>query len=328
MSKPDIVVIGASAGGIEALLNLFSRLPADLPAAFFVVVHLPANASSALPRILKRAGKHVCDPRDGGEVRHGCVYVAPPDMHMILRDNAISLVSGPRENGCRPAIDPLFRSAAGAYGPRVVGVLLSGLLDDGTQGLASIKNSGGLTIAQDPDEALHPSMPSSAIAHVGVHHVLPVAGIAQLLVQLITGATVSRKGKGEPQPAMEEQAPEEGMEATGLTCPDCGGVIWERTGGAKPWYQCRVGHAFSEASLEAHQTESVEAALWAAARLLEEKEALSRRIAARLRKRRSLQAAEEFERRAEASAANARAIRSLLTRPSENGSEKTSDGSQ
>ncbi|HEU4628992.1 MAG TPA: chemotaxis protein CheB, partial [Gemmatimonadaceae bacterium] len=177
-----VIVIGASADGVEALQEVISRLPADLPAAVLVVLHVASGAPSVLPRILdRRAALGVSHARDGEPIVPGHVFVAPPDFHLLVKDGRLKLLRGPRENGVRPAVDPLFRSAADAYGPAVVGVVLSGTLDDGTLGLGMIKRAGGLAVVQDPDEALFDGMPRNAVERVRVDHVVPLAEIAPLL---------------------------------------------------------------------------------------------------------------------------------------------------
>ncbi|MDP9364956.1 MAG: chemotaxis protein CheB, partial [Chloroflexota bacterium] len=182
MAGRNIVVVGASAGGVEALVNLVRGIPANLPVAVFVVLHVPANATSLLPQILTRAGLlPAAHATDGAPIVHGQIVVAPPDHHLLIERDGIRLSRGPRENRSRPAVDPLFRSAARAFGPRAVGVVLSGSLDDGTSGLAAIKARGGVGIVQDPAEAVFPSMPLSAIEHVAVDHRLPASQIGPLL---------------------------------------------------------------------------------------------------------------------------------------------------
>lgn len=175
MDGHDIIVVGASAGGVEALSTLAAGLPADLPAAVFVVLHLPQHATSVLPQILDRAGSlPAAHPGDGEAIRTGRIYIAPPDRHMVIERGCVRLSRGPRENGHRPAIDTLFRSAARAYGDRTIGVILSGTLDDGTAGLAAVKSRHGLAVVQDPASAIYPGMPHSAIDNVAVDYVAPL----------------------------------------------------------------------------------------------------------------------------------------------------------
>ena len=185
MPGHDIIVIGASSGGIEALTEVAARLPEDIPAALFVVVHVAPRSVSVLPEILNRTGPlTAAHARDNEKIKSGRIYVAPPDFHMLVTNGAIRLVRGPKENNTRPAIDPTFRTAARNYGARVVGVILSGALDDGASGLRAIKERGGLAVVQDPLDALFPDMPQNALAAVAVDHVLPMAEIAPLLDRL------------------------------------------------------------------------------------------------------------------------------------------------
>jgi chemotaxis response regulator CheB len=184
-SGRDIIVIGFSAGGVDPVVRLVAELPADFAAAVFIVHHFPAKSISALPHIVSRAGPLPADhPQHGERVFPGRIYIAPPNRHMLLGEGRIHLTNGPREHGHRPAVDPLFRTAARVYGARAVGVLLSGTLDDGTEGLLAIKRHHGVTVVQDPAEALYPGMPNSAILEVGVDHVKPVERIGSLLVEL------------------------------------------------------------------------------------------------------------------------------------------------
>ncbi|HEX4590950.1 MAG TPA: chemotaxis protein CheB, partial [Gemmataceae bacterium] len=283
MSGRDIIVVGASAGGVEALGQLVRGLPADLPAAVFVVLHMPPHGTSVLPSILRRQGPLPAEhAKDGDPIRPGRVYVAPPDHHMLIRDGSIRLARGPTENSHRPAIDPLFRTAARRYGRRVIGVVLSGVLDDGTAGLLAIKNRGGLAIVQDPADALYPGMSESALANVAVDHAPPVKDIGPLLARLAA----------EPLPAIPEPAVPAEMEMesdmaelelgalqslnrpgkpSGFGCPDCNGGLFEVHEGDLVRYRCRVGHAWSPESLLARQSDALEAALWSALRALEER---------------------------------------------------------
>src|ERR1044071_4313423 len=203
MPKRDIIVIGASSGGIEALRVLVGDLPKDFAASIFIVVHMGPGSPGILHQILNRAGNvKAIDPSDGQEIQPGRIYVAPPDRHLILARGKICLTRGPKENRFRPAVDPLFRSAAQVYGPRVIGVILSGGLDDGTAGLWTLKRLGGMAIVQDPLEALAPSMPASAMRQVKVDYCLAIAEIAPQLVHL-TGTPIEEKGEYEVPKEME-----------------------------------------------------------------------------------------------------------------------------
>jgi two-component system, chemotaxis family, protein-glutamate methylesterase/glutaminase len=255
----DIIVVGASAGGVEALQELVSGLPAEIPAAIFVVLHL-GSGESQLPSILSDAGTlPATSAFDGQPIEKGVIYVAPPDHHLLIEGDHVHLSRGPKENRTRPAINPLFRSAAVAYGPRVAGVILTGLLDDGVSGLWEIKRRGGVAIAQDPKEALYPSMPYNATEHVPLDYVLQVSEIPAVLHKL---ALNGRKG---------EEAQEEPLQSTDLkiTCPECRGPLQEEQKGKIVEYRCRVGHAYSQLSLADDHQETEERALWAAVVALE-----------------------------------------------------------
>jgi two-component system, chemotaxis family, protein-glutamate methylesterase/glutaminase len=293
MRGHDIVVVGASAGGVEALGRLVRTLPPEFPAALFMVLHVPSSTTSALPSILDRQGPlPAAHARDGERIRYGRIYVAPPDSHMLIGEGAIRLSRGPRENGHRPAIDPTFRSAARSHGPCTVGVVLSGVLDDGTAGLLAIKARGGIAVVQDPDDALYPSMPSSAIDHVKVDHVVACPAIAALLGELAKEPPPHHELFATDNPVRAEVEPEEltsdppGNEPATTTgrpsifaCPDCDGVLWEIQDGGLVRFRCRVGHAWSPESLLSHQSEALEGALWVALRSLQERAALARRMA-------------------------------------------------
>ena len=316
------MVVGASAGGVEALVGLAASLPADLPAAVFVVLHLPATGTSALPDILSRHGPlaatHV---KDGEPIENGRIYVAPPDHHLLLRSGHVHLTRGPRENGHRPAVDTLFRSAAREYASRVIGVVLSGALDDGTAGLLAIKSRGGVAVVQEAKDALYPGMPGSALEHVQVDHVLGVASMGDLLARLTaesvgeppgpvsTGMRVEVEVAGFSLEAMEGEHP---GEPSGFSCPDCNGVLWEIQAEGLRRYRCRVGHAWSPESLLTQQSEALEAALWIALRTLEERAALARRLAEPARRRGHSITATRFEEQATEAQQAARLVRNLL----------------
>jgi two-component system chemotaxis response regulator CheB len=272
----DIIVVGASAGGVEALPVVLRGLPPDLQAAVFIVLHIPPYHVSMLPRILSAAAPvPVTHPSDGEEIRHGRIYVAPPNRHLEISHDRIRLSGSARENGHRPAIDVTFRSAAEAYGPRVIGVVLTGMLDDGTMGLIDIKRRGGLAVVQDPATAVYPSMPTSAVRNVSVDHMVPLSEMGPLLARLITQPIP------ETLPASASETDPAG-EVSAMTCPECHGTLWEhRTAGRHVRYACRVGHSYTEAALATNVAQEVEDALWIALRVLEENRDLSRRIARR-----------------------------------------------
>lgn len=288
----DIVVVGASAGGVEALRAFVGGLPADLSAAVLVVLHLPPGGASALPAILSRSGSlPAVAARSGEPLRHGRIYVAPPDHHLLVEDGSCELSRGPTENGYRPAVDALFRSAALAHGPAVIGVVLSGSLDDGSAGLGTIKSRGGLAIVQDPEDAIYPAMPRNAMARVTVDHVVPAVEMGRLLAPRVREPVEVRDGDA---PSLVEQiearvARSDGpgnevslevldvSESSGLACPDCQGVLFslDKEGTR---YRCRVGHAWTAKALFQQQSRDIEQALWAALRALEEKRDLAGRM--------------------------------------------------
>jgi two-component system, chemotaxis family, protein-glutamate methylesterase/glutaminase len=286
---PDVVVVGASAGGVEALSELVHGLPAAFPASIFVVLHLLSTGRSMLPAILERAGSLPASVPAGEEqIERGRVYVAPPDHHLLVKHGQVSLSRGPRENGHRPAVDALFRSAAQAYGNRVIGIVLSGSQDDGTAGLGFIKHFGGIGIVQDPDEAAHPDMPANAIENVTVDHVVSVSEMPALLDVLVKRELEDQHAtRGEPDPAEREGPPprmKPGVPSP-FSCPECGGVLWEQMAGNLRSYRCQVGHAYSAESLVTEQGKAVEGALWTAARSLEERAELLHRLGGRSRNR-------------------------------------------
>ncbi len=322
MATHDIVVIGASAGGVEAVRTIVADLPRDLRAAVLVVVHV-AKVRSMLPEILTRAGRlPAVHPADGDPLQYGRIYVARPDHHLVVGPGKVRLVHGPTENGCRPAIDPLFRSAARVYGPAVIGIVLTGGLDDGTAGLAAIKQAGGIAIVQDPEEAFAPSMPRSARAFVAVDHVLPLKEMGLMITELT-------REEAEPQPAeagvhVAPLEPDLGEPPIVLhetdrpgkisifTCPECHGTLWEADEQGIVRFRCRVGHVYSAESMLAAQTDSVDRALWTALRSLEERAALTHRLAERARARKHNWVARAFEERALAADGSAAVIRELL----------------
>ena len=341
LHQRDIIVIGGSAGSIPPLKSLVSSLPADLPAAIFITVHVSAESPSLLPAILTRAGQiPAVHPLNRQPIMKSTIYVAPPDQHLLIEDGCVLSSRGPRENLHRPAIDPLFRSAARAYGPRVMGIILSGLLDDGSSGLMAVKLRGGATVVQDPAEATFPEMPERAWKYAGAQYVLPVEEIQALLVNSANGANgqtarahrtlpeAHQSHKKEEQSAMSVTKPADkalAVEAQNAdlqnppvkeqvgrpspyACPDCHGVLWETQEGTLLRFRCRVGHSYTMDTLNVAMSKSTEDTLWASLRALEEKADLLRRMASRAEER----AAARYEEEAQACENHAAAVREML----------------
>jgi two-component system chemotaxis response regulator CheB len=330
LTQRDVVVVGASAGGVDTLQQLVAGLPGEFPATVLVVLHVPSTGRSVLPDILSRKGPlPAAFARDGEEARRGQIYVAPADHHMLLHEDRISLTQGPRENGHRPAVDPLFRSAARAVGPRCIGVILSGLLDDGAAGLRLVKQLGGAALVQDPAQAMFPSMPQAALAMTPVDVVAPADKIAAELCRLIDTSLLYppprvAENPGNPHPTdrttangddrVEAEDPRDTAELlegppTGLTCPECGGALWAQDDGDVTRFACHVGHAYSLSSLLEEQGRGLEMTLWSAVRALEERADIHRRVARRVGGKRD----RVYEQRASEAEEHARALRAILT---------------
>jgi len=304
MGHRDIIVVGASAGGVGALTRLVRSLPRDLPATLLVVLHI-GSRNSSLPEILASAGLLPAGfAEDGAPLLYGRILVARPDHHLHLGPEGVRLSRGPRENGTRPAVDPLFRSAARTYGPRVIGVILSGTLGDGTAGLAEIKHHGGATVVQDPEDADYPGMPLSALRNTTVDYRIPVTGMADLLVRLT--ALPHRPG-ARPQPGTpiarlrkdDGDLPMEGYDLTApvaLTCPHCGGALAETTVDSLRYFTCHIGHRFAAPDMEEAQFRKLEESLEIALRSLNERAALCRRLAETARKKGHSHSAAHWER--------------------------------
>jgi len=295
MTRHPVVVVGASAGGIPVLKTLMSRLPPDFPASLCVVLHIAADMPSVLPEILGKAGPlPASHPQSRTVMRPGHIYVAPPDHHLLVDGECVEATKGPKENRFRPSVDALFRSAAYTRGADVIGVVLSGLLDDGTSGLWTIKRRGGTAVVQAPEDAEYDSMPQSALRHVEVDHSLPVSELAALLVRL-TGEGQRREGKDdmddqelhrlkvEVEVARNERAYQRGILALGevvpLTCPECHGALVQLREGTQLRFRCHTGHAFTADTLLSGITQSSEDKAYELLRLLEETDILLRRLA-------------------------------------------------
>jgi two-component system chemotaxis response regulator CheB len=340
----DLVVIGASAGGLEPLKRLLSALPRAIDATVFVVVHASRSGESRLPAILSGAGElPAAFPLDKTPVRSGIIYVAPTDRHMTLEDSRVRVVAGPQENGRRPAIDVLFRSAAETYGPRVVGILLSGALDDGAAGLRAIKEAGGATIVQSPEDAGFPDMPEAAIRERAADLVLPLAMMPRALLRMIRG---NGAGNGdEPHPARSTSpappdvkptaAPPAGASPPGgppqprtvappapgtiteppeslFACPACGGVLWEVSESGMVRYRCHVGHAFSPESMAEENGRRADEAMWTALRVVRERVVVLRRMAEYAKQRGRDDLADTYEAQALEAKQAADVMRGLL----------------
>jgi len=286
MSRCNVIVVGASAGGVASLMRLVSQLPSNLGAAVAVALHVPENSPSVLPAILSRRGPlPAAHARDGEPLLHDRIYVAPPARHLLIKRRTVRAVIGPHENGHRPAVDPLFRTAARAHGHRVIGVILSGSLDDGTAGLAAIKAAGGAAVVQDPKDALFDGMPSSAIEHVDVDFVGDVDAVAGELVRRVLRLCAD---------STEEMMPDESTDEfdavemdRGIPDPD---------------------------TLLSEQANGIEDALWFAVRALEENAALLRGLHAKAVERDHLRTAEHYLSQANDVEARARIIREALMR--------------
>ncbi|RQQ35782.1 chemotaxis protein CheB [Burkholderia stagnalis] len=292
MTHRDFIAVGTSSGGVDALRTLVSRLPRDLPATIAIVLHVGAH-DSLLPSLLSAAGPlRAIHAEDGETYFPGRIYVAPPDHHLIVEGTHLRLLHGAKENFARPAIDPLFRSVAAEMGPRAIGVILTGLLDDGAAGLDAIQSCGGATIVQDPAEAFAGDMPRHASPYAD--YVLPLDGLAHRLVELagnpldISTTDETARRRASEQVASEQRAwtasegPPDALSRIAspstLTCPECGGTLWRLTNSRLLRYRCHTGHAYSAASLAQGRSEDVERTLRDALRALHESETMSRTL--------------------------------------------------
>ncbi len=324
MPRRDILVIGASTGGFEALKTLVAGLPGDLAASVFVVMHLSPRQPGLLPQLLKRFSTlPIAHAVDDARIEPGHVYIAPPDHHLMLAPGKMRLTQGPKENRSRPAVDALFRSAALAYGPRVVGVVLTGHLDDGTAGLWAIKDQGGVAVVQDPGEAEAPSMPLSALKYVAVDHVWPLAEMADALAHLVqTPAPDNRSNPVSKETETETKITAEGNalalgvmglgSLTPYTCPECNGVLVQLKEGGILRFRCHTGHGYSVNSLLDEVTEAIEGDLYAVMRGMEEAALIMRQMAQRLHDEQDEAAAQACEQKAEKATRRAKVIHEVI----------------
>jgi two-component system, chemotaxis family, protein-glutamate methylesterase/glutaminase len=323
-----LIVIGASTGGMGALRTIFSGLPADFPAPILVVMHI-GSAESILPTILASfTDLPVRHAANGSRIEPGTILIAPSDCHLLVEDDCVRLSHGPKENHARPAIDPLFRSAAIAHDTKVIGVILTGNLDDGVVGLQAVKDYGGLAIVQDPDEAEVPSMPQNALDYVDVDYCLKLDDIAVTLMKLVrqprpenSNRPVNQSSKrsimenrfisGEELPPSMEDLDRIGTRSV-QTCPECGGTLWEINDSVPVRYRCHTGHAFTGRSLLQVQHRLSEDALWSAVRALHEKHTLLKRLASEAQRRGAGDAVAEHEAAAELAMQYAEALRKMI----------------
>ena len=331
MAHRDIIVIGGSAGALDPLTMVVGGLPQTVDAAILVVVHIAPESTSFMPQILTRSGVLPADfVTEKVKIEHGRIYVAAPDTHLLVEDGYVEASRGPRENGFRPAIDPLFRSVAAAYQDRVIGVILSGALDDGVFGLMTIKESKGVAIVQHPHEAHIPCMPLAAIQNVEVDHIVAAREIASLLQSLIKSPLerTADKQSSTRQPESRDfkltsVTPDSLLNSPSIfTCPDCGGSLWEVQQGGGFRYRCHTGHGFTPETLLAMQNGRVEHALWEASRVLKERAAMNRKLAERASLRDRGQISERYEERAQAEDSHASLIEELIRRHTALAAEK------
>lgn len=328
-SETPLIGVGASAGGVEALFALVEGLEETLPAAMLVVIHQSAESPTVLPNLLdRRCVLPVEHARSGVAVEPGHVYLATPDHHLLVHDGRLVVSRGPRENGHRPGVDALFRSLALEAGPGAVGVVLSGMLDDGAAGLLGIVRHGGTAVVQDPQDALFPGMPDAALRQVPGAVVRPAAQLGEVLSELARRPVVGGRGVTRQLAYEVAVARESGGAITegdppgppaGLSCPDCSGPLFDLGDTQLLHYRCRVGHAWSEDSLRAEQEDRVEKALYMALQALEEKAALQHRVAAAATTRGSVRVAGRARESAHEALASATLLRNLLSDPKEGG---------
>jgi two-component system chemotaxis response regulator CheB len=287
-----VVVVGASAGGFQAVSKLLSTLPEHMPAAIFVVIHL-AKASQAgiIQSYFEKESKYTCRiPEHEEEIKAGMIYFAPPDYHMLLKADKILLTKGPHENRWRPSINVLFRSAAAVYDSRTVGIIMSGMMDDGTSGMSAVKRSGGICIVQEPSEAEYPDMVQNVLNNVDVDYQVPVSDMGYILDDIFSKPVLNS------QPIPEEvkleaeitermatsiSSLEQIAVRSNYSCPDCGGGLWEIKNEKEPRFRCYTGHAYSAHSLLEKQGEELEESVWVSIRMLEERRNLLLQLAHR-----------------------------------------------
>jgi two-component system chemotaxis response regulator CheB len=325
-SHRDIIVVGASAGGVPALQQLCGGLPADLEATVLIVMHIPVYATTSLDSILGRAGPLPTKlANDGDRLKPGSIFIAPNDHHLLIDNQRLRLTRGPRENRVRPCVDVLFRSAALAGGPRVIGVILSGSLDDGTAGLWAIKDRGGLSIVQQPEDAEYPAMPQNAFKHVTIDYTVAATRMGPLLAQLTREPLATKVESLPPESmaletkiAIEGNALKQGVmeigELSKNTCPECHGVLVKIREGSIVRFRCHTGHAFSLQTLLADTDKAIEASLWSSIRAIEERALILREMEATAEAERQDGRAKALSLHAQQAERSAQTVRDLLVK--------------
>ena len=325
MKNHHVITIGTSAGGIKALRTLVKQLPKDFPGSIHIVQHLSSESPSNLVTVLKTTSQiPIAFARDKELIEPGRIYLAPPDFHLLLEHGRVRVIRGPRENRMRPAIDPLFRSAAVAYRSYATGIILTGMLDDGTAGLQAIKACGGMAIVQDPSDAAYSSMPQSAISTVAVDRVVPLKEIADILIErvrqtppivkevpadLLLEAPIAREAITEPKTMAQIGEP------VAHSCPSCGGPLWQigkNNGHLLLRYRCHIGHAFTGRTLIEEQNEATEKALWIALRTLEERGRLLKNMSDRYARNGATALAKSHRERAQEALDHSVLLRNLI----------------
>ena len=305
-----IVVIGSSAGGLNAISELVSQLPQELNAAILIVLHLSKAALGdiLINRIQKSTSLPCKIAEDKEKIKAGHIYVGPPDAHLLLKKDSIIIGHGPAENRFRPSIDVLFRSAAASHSEKVIGVILTGFLNDGTAGMMAIKQSGGYCIVQDPNEAEYPDMPLAVLENMEVDDCVSLKNMGKAIAEIINNAEV--KGIVAPDKIIAESKLSERSattiegisrlgEKTIYACPDCGGGLWRIEDGKIKHYRCHIGHSYSEDDLLVKQSETTENTLWVAVRMMEERKLFLRKIAKENDDKGLQRLGSEYSRRAE-----------------------------
>jgi two-component system chemotaxis response regulator CheB len=322
MEIKNIIVIGASAGGFKAVTQLVDNLPAGLPVAIFIVIHMSKQSQApVIVQSLQKLTSYKCQvAADNEDIKAGYIYLAPADQHLLLKTDKMRLLHGPHENRWRPSIDVLFRSAAASYGSQVTGVILSGLLDDGTSGMSAIKRSGGVCIVQEPSEAEYDEMPFNVINNVPVDHRVLVQDMGYIIADVVSkpSASVTIPEDVKIEADITERLVSDINELQKLgthsnyTCPDCGGGLWEiETNGYKR-YRCHTGHVYTDLNLLEKQGEQMEESIWISIRMLEERRNLLLNMAERSKDNATAGLTADYHRRADELGVHVERLKSFL----------------